>query len=151
MTRLCEKRDAGEVDRGGEHIALAANQRSAESRIEKVFLLQFQSHNFPGLRAALARTICHRISMLPRDYQLGSRAADRESRHDRVAILGFLEIAFGIQTGHEAILDFVSIGENVAFVELQNICEVVYAGHKAIHGTRLDDMLPLSAQELFIE
>ena len=45
----------------------------------------------------------------------------------------------------------MGIGENVALIELQNICKVVYSGHESVYRAWLDDVLPLSPQEFFIE
>ncbi len=64
---------------------------------------------------------------------------------------GLLEVALGIKPGHEAILDFMRIGKDVALVELQNIGKVVYAGHKAVDRARLDHMLPFLPKKILVE
>src|SRR5580700_4302467 len=89
--------------------------------------------------------------MLPGNDRLRCRATYGKGCHDRVAILRFRRRALGVETGHKAILDLMGIGEDVAFVELQNVGEVIDAGHEAIGGVWLDDMLPLSTQEFSVE
>ena len=57
----------------------------------------------------------------------------------------------GVQTRYESILDFVCVAQDVPFVEVQKIRKVIDSGHVAVLNSRLDHMLPFSAQELLIE
>src|SRR5258706_2104522 len=151
MARLGDEGNPGKVRSGREYVALAGNQRSAKGWVEKVFLRQFPGYDLVHRRTGLTRRICQRTGMLPRDDRLRRRAAHGESRHDGIAILRLRRSALGVETRHETILDLMGIGEDVAFVELQNVGEAVDTGHIAIGGARLDDVLPLSPHEFFVE
>src|ERR1700733_16022383 len=58
---------------------------------------------------------------------------------------------FRVEASHESVFYFVCVAQDVALVELQNIGEIIHSSYEAIHGARLDDMLPLSPQEFLIE
>src|ERR1700683_5581992 len=153
MPRLAEKCDSREVRSRGEHVALAGNQCSSKSGIEKVFLRQLPGHDLAYLRPGLARCICQHPAgrVLPGNNRFRRRATYHESLHVDIAIFRLAGIALSVEARYEAILDLMSIREDVALVELKNIGEVVHAGYKAVYGARLDDVLPLSPQEFLVE
>src|ERR1700691_98743 len=151
MARFSKKRDSREIGGGGEHVALTGNQCPAECGIEKVFLRQLPGNNLANRRALLTPGTCQRVHMLPWYRRFRCRHSHRESGHDIAAILRLIRSSLGIEPGYEPVLDFMGIGEDVALVELDNIVEIVYAGHKSIYGARLDDVLPLPSQEFLVK
>src|ERR1700691_193728 len=151
MARLGDKSDSGEVGRGREHIALPRNQSAAKRRIQEVFLRQFPGKHFTHLRSRLARRIFEYAGMLPGDDRLRRRPSDGESLHDGTAILRLVGCPLGIETRDEAVLHLMGIGEDVAFVEFDNVLEIVHASDEAIHSPRLNHVLPLSSEEFLVE
>src|ERR1700757_1939928 len=89
--------------------------------------------------------------MLPRYRLFGSSGSDRQTRHGGLAFLNGRWIPLGIQTRYESILDFVRVAQDVPFVEVQKICKVIDSGDVTVLNSRLDHMLPFSAQEFLIE
>src|ERR1039458_8505140 len=144
MARLGDKGNSGEVGSGGEYVALTWYQCPAECGIEEILLVEFPGCDLAHLRPRLTRGACQRVDVLPRDRRFRRGAAHRQSRHHFAAILRLIRSALGIEAGHEAVLDFVGVGKDVALVEFKDISEVIYSGYKAVDGARLDDMLPLS-------
>ena len=87
MARLRGECDAGQVFRGGKHVALSGDECAAESRIEKIFLLHFPGDNFFCFRPGSAGLDVQAADALPRYDLFGRGSTYREVRHGRIALL----------------------------------------------------------------
>src|ERR1700680_1477455 len=149
MTGCGQERSAGQIHGAGKNVAPSGYHCASESRIDEVFLREFPSHDLPHRRSAVAGRFRRCALPAPWDMAGNRRSADKQGRHSGLsAIFRSSRDALRIKTIHQAIFDFICIGENVAFVKVQNVSKIVDSGLITVNHARLNNVFPPARHEL---
>src|SRR5580698_11297000 len=151
MTRLSRKSETGQLFGRGKNIALPGHERSTERGVKKVFLLELPGRHFTHRRKMNACLILQRVDVLPWHALLGRSGSNGNPGHGEIAFPSRGRRPLRIQSSYETILNFVRIAQKVALIEVQHVGKIIDTSHEPVNGARLDHMLPLTAQKIFIE